>query len=87
MLGKILRVQYRRARQEIKKTIINPRILFRFRLPKNKSARNLKAEIDEEKIEAFCGTESIPFESGNRKAVAVKIVDGRGIESLKIIRI
>lgn len=50
-------------------------------------ARNLKAEIDEEKIEAFGGTESLPFEPGNRKTVAVKIVDDRGIESLKIIRL
>lgn len=50
-------------------------------------ARNLKAEIDEEKIEAFRGTESLPFELGGRKTVAVKIVDDRGIESLKIIRL
>ena len=50
-------------------------------------ARNLKAEIDEEKIEAYRGTESLPFEPGNRKTVAVKIVDDRGIESLKIIRL
>lgn len=47
-------------------------------------AKNLKAEIDEEKIEAFRGTVSLPFTPG--KAVAVKIVDARGIESLKIIR-
>ena len=47
-------------------------------------ARNLKAEIDEEKIEAFRGTESLPFKPG--KQIAVKIVDDRGIESLKIIR-
>jgi adenine-specific DNA-methyltransferase len=50
-------------------------------------AKNLRAEIDEEKIEAFRGTVSLPFELGNRKQVAVKIVDDRGIESLKIIRI
>ena len=43
-----------------------------------------KAEIDEEKIEAFRGTVSLPFKPG--KAVAVKIIDARGIESLKIIR-
>ena len=43
-----------------------------------------EAEIDEEKIEAFRGTESLPFTPG--KAVAVKIIDARGIESLKIIR-
>jgi adenine-specific DNA-methyltransferase len=46
-------------------------------------AKNLKAEIDEEKIEAFGGTESLPFTPGKR--VAVKIIDARGIESLKII--
>lgn len=47
-------------------------------------AKNLKAEIDEEKMEAFRGTVSLPFTPG--KAVAVKIIDARGIESLKIIR-
>jgi adenine-specific DNA-methyltransferase len=47
-------------------------------------AKNLKAEIDEEKIETFRGTESLPFVPG--KAVGVKIIDARGIESLKIIR-
>jgi adenine-specific DNA-methyltransferase len=49
----------------------------------NKLAKNLKAEIDEEKIEAFHGTESLPFEPG--KQVAVKIIDDRGIESLKVM--
>lgn len=48
-------------------------------------AKNLKAEIDEEKIEAFRGTVSLPFKAG--KNVAVKIIDARGIESLKIIRL
>jgi adenine-specific DNA-methyltransferase len=48
-------------------------------------AKNLKAEIDEEKMEAFGGTVSLPFTPG--KNVAVKIIDARGIESLKIIRL
>jgi adenine-specific DNA-methyltransferase len=48
-------------------------------------ARNLKAEIDEDKIESYGGTVSLPFVPG--KAVAVKIIDARGIESLKIIRL
>ena len=48
-------------------------------------AKNLKAEIDEEKIEAFGGTVSLPFTPG--KNVAVKIIDARGIESIKIIRL
>jgi len=47
-------------------------------------AKNLKAEIDEEKIEAFRGTVSLPFTPG--KLIAVKIIDDRGIESLKIIK-
>ena len=47
-------------------------------------AKNLKAEIDEEKIETFRGTVSLPFTPG--KAVAVKIIDARGIEGVKIIR-
>lgn len=48
-------------------------------------AKNLKAEIDEQRIEAFGGTISLPFTPG--KNVAVKIIDARGIESLKIIRL
>jgi len=48
-------------------------------------AKNLKAEIDEEKIQSFGGTVSLPFTPG--KAVAIKIIDARGIESLKIIRL
>ena len=42
-------------------------------------ARSLKAEI-----EAYRGTVSLPFEPGQHRRVAVKIVDDRGIESLKI---
>ena len=48
-------------------------------------AKNLKAEIDEELIEAYRGTVSLPFEPGGYKRVPVKIVDDRGIESLKVI--
>ncbi len=50
-----------------------------------KLARNLKAEIDEELIEAYRGTVSLPFEPGKHQRIAVKIVDDRGIESLKVI--
>lgn len=50
-----------------------------------KLAKNLKAEIDEEKIEAFHGAISLPFDAGEHKRAAVKIIDDRGIESLKII--
>jgi len=50
-----------------------------------KLARNLKAEIDEDLIEAYRGTVSLPFEAGENRRIAVKIVDDRGIESLKVI--
>ncbi|MGB9755176.1 DUF559 domain-containing protein [Roseiflexus castenholzii] len=52
-----------------------------------KLARNLKAEIDEERIEAYRGTVSLPFEAGEHKRIAVKIVDDRGIESLKVLEV
>ena len=48
-------------------------------------ARNLKAEIDEDLIEAYRGGTSLPFEAGEHRRIAVKIVDDRGIESLKVI--
>jgi adenine-specific DNA-methyltransferase len=50
-------------------------------------AKNLKAEIDEELIEAYRGTVSLPFESENHSRVAVKIVDDRGVESLKVLEV
>ena len=53
----------------------------------SKLARNLKAEIDEELIESYRGTESLPFKAGEHKRAAVKIIDDRGIESLKIVKL
>jgi adenine-specific DNA-methyltransferase len=50
-------------------------------------AKNLKAEIDEDLIEAYRGTVSLPFEIGDNRRIAVKIVDDRGIESLKIMEV
>jgi adenine-specific DNA-methyltransferase len=52
-----------------------------------KLARNLRAEIDEEAIEAYRGTVSLPFELGKHKRVGIKIIDDRGIESLKIVSV
>jgi adenine-specific DNA-methyltransferase len=50
-------------------------------------AKNLKAEIDEERIEAYRGTVSLPFSQGGNRRIAIKIVDDRGIESLKIMEL
>lgn len=48
-------------------------------------AKSLHAEIDEDLIEAYRGTESLPFAIGKNKRVAVKIIDDRGIESLRVL--
>ena len=50
-------------------------------------ARNLKAEIDTDLIEAYRGAVSLPFEPGEHHRIAVKIVDDRGIESLKVMQL
>jgi len=51
----------------------------------NKLKKDIKAELNESLLDKFHGTKSLPFEAGENKKVAVKIVDDRGIESLKII--
>lgn len=50
-----------------------------------RQAKNLRAEIEEEIIDAYRRTVSLPFEPGAHQRIAVKIVDDRGIESLKVI--
>jgi adenine-specific DNA-methyltransferase len=52
-----------------------------------KLAKTLRAEINQDLIEAYAGTESLPFEMKDKIAVAVKIIDDRGIESLKVLRV
>ena len=48
---------------------------------------NLKAEIEANLLEAYVGTQSLPFKIGRHHRVAVKIIDDRGIESLKIVEL
>ena len=50
-----------------------------------KLAKSLKSEIDMNLIEKYRGTRSLPFEAGKHQKVAVKIVDDRGIGSLKVL--
>ena len=53
-----------------------------------KLAKSLKAELDEEVLsELFKGDTSLPFELGDKKRIAVKIIDDRGIESMRIIEV
>jgi adenine-specific DNA-methyltransferase len=53
----------------------------------DKLAKVLKAEINHDLIETYRGTESLPFTVKENTLVAVKIVDNRGIESLKVISV
>ena len=52
-----------------------------------KLAKTLHAEIDQEKIAAYAGNVSLPFTAQPNSMVAVKIIDDRGIESLKVFKI
>jgi adenine-specific DNA-methyltransferase len=51
----------------------------------NRLRKAIRAELDEDLLEQFHGTVSLPFKAGENRRVAVKIVDDRGIESLKIM--
>ncbi|TYC51631.1 site-specific DNA-methyltransferase [Rhodobacterales bacterium] len=51
----------------------------------NRLKQTVRAELDEDLLEQFHGAVSLPFEAGDNKRIAVKIVDDRGIESLKIV--
>ena len=50
-------------------------------------AKTLNTQIDWSSLEKYRGTVSIPFKTQSNKRVAVKIIDDRGIESMKIMEI
>ena len=50
----------------------------------NKIARDLKGVIDPECFEKFSGTESLPFTAGEHACVAVKVIDPRGNEVMRV---
>ncbi len=49
--------------------------------------KSLKAEIDEESIQAYRGTVSLPLEPDDRKRMTVKLIDDRGVEGLRIVEV
>lgn len=53
----------------------------------NKLAKTLRTEINMDLIDKYAGSESLWFTAQPNTAIAVKIIDDRGIESLKVIRI
>lgn len=46
---------------------------------------DINAELNEDLLPKFHGTVALPFEAGQYRTVAIKIVDDRGIGSLKIV--
>ena len=50
----------------------------------NKIARALKGVIDEDQFEKFSGTESLPFSAGKHACVAIKVIDPRGNEVMRV---
>lgn len=52
-----------------------------------KLARALKGYFDEERFAALSGTTSLPFEAGAHKRCAVKVIDPRGNEVMRVHRL
>ena len=50
----------------------------------SKIARALKGVIDVERFESFSGTTSLPFPAGEHQRVAVKVIDPRGNEVMRV---
>jgi len=51
----------------------------------DKLARALRGVVDDEAFEAFGGTVSLPFKPGTHRRAAVKVIDPRGNEVLKLL--
>ena len=52
-----------------------------------KLAKALKGVIDEDRFAAFSGMESLPFPPGKHGTVAVKVIDPRGNEVMKVMKL
>lgn len=52
-----------------------------------KIAKTLKSSLDQDRVKKLVSTESIEFEAGEYKRIAVKVIDDRGTESLKIVEL
>ena len=52
-----------------------------------KLKKALRAELDMDRVKAYGGTRSLGFRTNEHQRIAVKIVDTRGVESLKIVDI
>ena len=53
----------------------------------DKLARALKSTVDPARFAAFSGTRSLPFAAGKHRRIAVKVIDPRGNEVLRVVRL
>jgi adenine-specific DNA-methyltransferase len=49
--------------------------------------RALKAQIDPDAFEQMRGTQSFPFKPGQHKGIAVKVIDFRGNEVVRVVKL
>ena len=52
-----------------------------------KLKKDMRAKLDEGFLQQFTGRLSLPFAAGANQQAAVKIVDDRGIEWLKVVKL
>ena len=69
------------------RTMCPSQIFFTQKNGWDKLAKNLKAYVDADLIKQYSSSVSLPFEAGDYKRAAVKVVDDRGVESMRIIRL
>ena len=50
-----------------------------------KLAHALKSVVDADRFAAFSGTKSLPFEAGQHSRIAVKVIDPRGNEVMRVL--
>ncbi|SIM31197.1 site-specific DNA-methyltransferase [Cuniculiplasma divulgatum] len=53
----------------------------------SKLTKALRAYVDEDLISSYSGNQSLPFKAGRNKQIAIKIIDDRGIESLRVLKV
>ncbi|MCF8025683.1 MAG: hypothetical protein K9K82_09365 [Desulfobacteraceae bacterium] len=53
----------------------------------HKLKNDIRAELDTDLLDQYHSTVSLPFEPGGNRRIAIKIIDDRGIESLKIMNL
>ena len=50
-------------------------------------AAALRTQVDPERFETFSGTLSLPFAAGKERRIAVKVIDPRGNEVMRVMRL